>query len=479
MKKSGSILAKVLSVAMVLSFFAGCAGTAAPESSAAVSSGASSTSESVGSQATGEPYKLYFYAWTNPDNMTPLTEAFNEKFAGKYEMVYQKLNDAATMTINTALASGERIDVMTQASAFDLRTRADSGAYMGLKQFFDKDGLDYKEVFGESIEATQNFDGDYYSMPYCNNINMVYFNKKLFDAAGVEYPKADWTWDDFRATAKKLTSGEGANKVYGAMMDFAAPMEGGGGDMYWDSIARQKLGAFTYYTPDFTATRFNAPEFKESLSFFYDMVMGDKSVVPLDEYTALKYSNDTNGMNGLYNDKYAMMVVPVYGTLYLKSSYGEIPEGTDIGLANFPRPVGTTESSSICYTSTASIPANVENPEAAWEALKFICIDNAELFAGPKAMHPGYQFKDKAQADAFNKLIFEEKPGLDTEMAMQIMAEDRTLITKDNTHLQGQAKINELIQSTMSLVFNGEMDVDTALNELKTKGDVAIKNDTK
>lgn len=31
------------------------------------------------------------------------------------------------------------------------------------------------------------------------------YNKDLFDAAGVEYPTAKWTWDDLRAAAEKLT----------------------------------------------------------------------------------------------------------------------------------------------------------------------------------------------------------------------------------------------------------------------------------
>jgi multiple sugar transport system substrate-binding protein len=37
-----------------------------------------------------------------------------------------------------------------------------------------------------------------------DNLALVY-NKKLFDQAGLDYPTADWTWDDFRAAAKRLT----------------------------------------------------------------------------------------------------------------------------------------------------------------------------------------------------------------------------------------------------------------------------------
>jgi multiple sugar transport system substrate-binding protein len=423
----------------------------------------------------GTVKKLYFYAWTNPANMVPLLEAFNKQYSGKYEMVYQKLADARTMTINTALSSGEPIDVMTQASAFDLRQRADSGVYLGLKKFFDKAGLTYEGVFGKSIEETQNINGDYYSLPYCNNINMVFFNKKMFDAAGVPYPDPNWTWDDFRATAKKLTKGSGANKVYGAMLDVAHP----DGDMYWASIAQQKLGSFWYYNKDFKTTRFDAPEMKESLQFFYDMYMVDQSCVPFAEYKALRLQDDIVAMNGLYSGRYAMWIAPVYGCLYLNKSYGEIPPGTDIGMTNFPRPVGSAGPITVTYTSQASIPANVKDPAASWAALKYICIDNAELFAGPKSMHPGYQFKTKAEADAFNKIIFSNHPGLDFDMAMKVMALPRTLVSKDNTRIQGQAKINDLIKADMSLVFNGEMTPDAALKDLKTKGDQYIAADLK
>ncbi len=421
----------------------------------------------------GSANTLHFYAWTNADNMKPLLEAFNKDFAGKYEMVYEKLADAATLTINTALSSGAPIDVMTQASAMDLRVRADDQVYMGLKQFFDKEGWTYADKMGESIEQTMNINGDYYAIPYCNNINMVFFNKKMFDEAGVPYPQEGWTWEDFRQTAIKMTHGEGADKVYGAMMDISA----GDGDNYWDIIARQKLGAFAYYTNDFTKTTFDTPEMKESLDFFYKLAMEDQCIVPLSEYTALQYHKDPTGMAGLYNGKYAMWVAPVYGCLYLKASYGEVPEGTDIGMTDMPT-VDGGKPVTICYTSTASIPANASNPEAAWEALKYITITNAELFAGPKAMHPGYQLKTDEEKQNFNHLIFTEKPGLDYDMAMAVMAKDRDLVSKDNTVRAGQVAINDAIRNYMTLVFSGEMSPADALANIQAEGDAAIQADS-
>jgi multiple sugar transport system substrate-binding protein len=48
---------------------------------------------------------------------------------------------------------------------------------------------------------------------------VVYYNQDLFDQAGVKYPAADWTWDDFLAAAQALTQdrdGDGATDQFGA-----------------------------------------------------------------------------------------------------------------------------------------------------------------------------------------------------------------------------------------------------------------------
>ena len=42
----------------------------------------------------------------------------------------------------------------------------------------------------------------------------IVINKDMFDAAGIEVP-TEWTYDEFREIAKKLTHGEGQDKVYG------------------------------------------------------------------------------------------------------------------------------------------------------------------------------------------------------------------------------------------------------------------------
>jgi multiple sugar transport system substrate-binding protein len=110
--------------------------------------------------------------------------------------------------------------------------------------------------------------------------------------------------------------------------------------------------------------------------------------------------------------------------------------------------------------------------------LKYITLTHADLFAGPKAMHPGYQLKTDEEKTNFNSLIFKNKPGLDYDMAMSVMARDRDLVSKDNTVKAGQVAINDAIRNYMTLVFSGEMTPADALAQIKAEGDAAIKADS-
>ena len=45
----------------------------------------------------------------------------------------------------------------------------------------------------------------------------MYYNKAIFDEAGIEYPNDDWTWEDFEAAARALTVKSGNRTTrYGA-----------------------------------------------------------------------------------------------------------------------------------------------------------------------------------------------------------------------------------------------------------------------
>lgn len=51
--------------------------------------------------------------------------------------------------------------------------------------------------------------GKWWALPFDFSSIGLYYNKDLFDASGVSYPAADWTWDDLSEAARKLTHRDG------------------------------------------------------------------------------------------------------------------------------------------------------------------------------------------------------------------------------------------------------------------------------
>lgn len=98
--------------------------------------------------------------------------------------------------------------------------------------------MDLSDILGGDVANASNFPqyvvddfkvGDgYYGIPKDIGTLGLFYNKDIFDAAGMEYPTPDWTWDDLMDAAGKLT--DPANGVYG----IAAPNDGQ--NFYWNLI---------------------------------------------------------------------------------------------------------------------------------------------------------------------------------------------------------------------------------------------------
>ena len=70
------------------------------------------------------------------------------------------------------------------------------------------------------IDITQyDLDGKYFALPFRQDSWVIYYNKTMFEKAGVTLPTNDWTWDDYIKTAEELkqklpAAGYDASRVY-------------------------------------------------------------------------------------------------------------------------------------------------------------------------------------------------------------------------------------------------------------------------
>lgn len=77
----------------------------------------------------------------------------------------------------------------------------------------DQDLSKVKEEYAPVLLDGFCVDDNLYGLPNGTQTMVMYYNKTMFDEAGLEYPKDGWTWDEFYEDAKKLTKSDGS--VYG------------------------------------------------------------------------------------------------------------------------------------------------------------------------------------------------------------------------------------------------------------------------
>jgi len=117
-----------------------------------------------------------------------------------------------------------------------------------------------KDSFVSGTTEAYALDGKTYGLPLELNIAPIYYNKEIFDKAGVPYPTNDWTWDDFKNVSEKVSSGSGAKRTYGIVSHWIL-----------QSFASLPYGG-TPYNSDWTKQTIDDPKTIKALELFADLV---------------------------------------------------------------------------------------------------------------------------------------------------------------------------------------------------------------
>lgn len=120
------------------------------------------------------------------------------------------LADDYSEKVTTMLAGGDTTDVLTMKNVTDYARYANRGQLLEVSDVVESVGAD-------NLAGIEPFDldGEYFSVPYRQDFWLLYYNKGIFDAAGVDYPD-HITWDEYQSLAEQLTGGADGQKVFGA-----------------------------------------------------------------------------------------------------------------------------------------------------------------------------------------------------------------------------------------------------------------------
>lgn len=116
--------------------------------------------------------------------------------------------------IDYMASQGSNIDVF-EAEQFHLVSLVERGAILNLDPILHEDPHGIVDDFYPHILNAFTWQGQIWAVPADIDLWVLYYNKDLFDQAGVRYPQPEWTWNDFLETATLLTVDRGDHKQYG------------------------------------------------------------------------------------------------------------------------------------------------------------------------------------------------------------------------------------------------------------------------
>lgn len=279
--KARKLFALVLAGALMVSSFAACSNSnssstaSKAESKTEASKTESSKAESAPASTGGEKEKsdaklnIWVYGWekASADKIKEDTAAYKEE-TGVEVTVTPIASDSYSTKIQATIAGGNNPDLAFVDAGVQSTQLAAKGKLLGLNQFGVEE---YKDKFYDSVWDTMVYKDDVYGLRITSNNLGLFYNKELFEKAGLEEPK-DWTWDDLREAAKKLNDPD--NGVFG--LDLPVYDKKGGYTWNWLPFLWQNGGELL--NEDRTEAVFNSPEGVEALKFWKTMVQEDKTV---------------------------------------------------------------------------------------------------------------------------------------------------------------------------------------------------------
>ena len=176
----------------------GASGLAAAGLSACSGDGAGSSSSAGQASSDGTVELKYWYCWTDKikENNEERVQEFNDS-VGKEKGIhvtaeYQGSYDDLNSKLKTAFAANEEPDVCVMV-VNGTQTFADGGMIQPISDLIADDDL---KDFWPGLMDNCYASGELYGVPYLRSTPLLYFNKTLFQKAGVDASKAPETWDD-------------------------------------------------------------------------------------------------------------------------------------------------------------------------------------------------------------------------------------------------------------------------------------------
>ena len=212
------------------------------------------------------------------------------------------------------------------------------------------DKIDLNNYPENLVNIYKNEAGDQLAIPKDIDTCAVWYNKTMFDEAGIPYPTSDWTWEDFREIAKKLTNPE--KNQYGTSIKPGSYQES------WYSTIYAYGGEVI--SEDKTKSGFDNPKTIEAMQLI-ESIIKDGS---MPDYTVVAENNTEELMMA------GTVAMTFQGSWMIPdmASNDFIKENCDIA----PLPKGPNGTKSISNGLGWVASAQGEHTEEAWQLIEYL-----------------------------------------------------------------------------------------------------------
>ncbi len=273
----------------------------------------------------------------------PLVEAFQKEHRHiSVELVQPRQFDVSGLDIIGFSPFAQRFLAQADIELLDLTPFIEQG-----------EAFDRQDFYPGLLDMFADEDG-IWAVPYMVDLDVIYYNRDLFDRYDVAHPALEWTWDDFAAAAQAMYDpidgvfGYVPHQQHADVLDFVYQ----NGGRIFDDLSEP------------TRTTFDDPLTIEAVEW-YAGLMFEREAIPTPFQARQAYGLTGYVRTGVEQGRLGMWM----GTLAERG--GDAAQAADINWGIVPMPRGATSAAFAAVTGY-SILSDADFPDACWEWILFL-----------------------------------------------------------------------------------------------------------
>ncbi len=382
-----------------------------------------------------EPVTIKFAAWDVAAGTTfqSLVDGFQKQNSNVKVEVIDIPSADYTTKLSVMLNGGSDLDAFFIKDGDTTKALAEKGQLADVSSFIAAEGIELSVYNG--LAERFNIDGKTVALPASTGYYVLFYNKDIFDAAGEPYPSNDMTWAEFEEVAKRITSGSGIDKNYGALFHT------------WNACVQNWGVADGKHTI-----------MDEDLSFFqpyYEMVLRMEKEGSVMDYATLKTSN-LHYSNLFMQGTTGMLPMGTWFISTLRSKVAAGESNVNWGIATLPHPEGVEAGYTVGSVTPICINEASAKKEAAWEFMKFVCSEEgAQIYASVG------EFSCRGNNDTL--AIIANASGMPEGAREALLTKN---ISLDRPMESTVAEVNQILGEWHSLIMLGEVSIEEGIREM-------------